>query len=48
VESSRVEIKVEVPLKTESSQKVPETSIPDKVPEIIKEKLLKRSVFLIR
>jgi len=38
VESARVEVKSEVPVKTESSQKVSETSISGKVAEIIKEK----------
>jgi len=38
VEPTRVEIKAEVPGKTEVIQKVPESSIPEKVPEIIKEK----------
>jgi len=38
VEPSRVQIKAEVPGKTEVIKKVPETSLPEKVPEIIKEK----------
>lgn len=38
VEPSGVEIKAEVPGKTEKIQKVPETSISEKVPENIKEK----------
>jgi fused signal recognition particle receptor len=37
-EPARVEIKAEVPGKKEIIPKVPETSIPEKVPEIIKEK----------
>lgn len=39
VEPARVEIKAEVPGKTEVIQKVPETSIPEKVHEKIKEKV---------
>jgi len=38
VEPARVEIKAEVPGKTEVTHKVPETSIPEKIPEKIKEK----------